>query len=245
MRLLACLTWFLLLLDFMGTFVRVYTSKRVFTWSELAALGVNFAWNRAVTIEGVMVTALLPYTSMDDLVSGRGPMAMGTSWRVAKSNTVDIRLPGGFKPAALTARPTIFRPEHPRCVPTCASSDDSAIGVDDLRSSMANTRVTVRGHLVCGGSRACVEGGCITGWVMVEAGKPRDGLMLQRAEDISPLEDHAGLCDSPNHPDIEVRATGLLLSNRRGPASQKGQPEGPQFLLDQATFCAIPSTAKP
>jgi hypothetical protein len=71
--------------DFAGPFVRVYTSKRSFTWSELAALGVDFAENRAVSVRGVVVTALLPYSSMDDLVSGRGPMAMGTSWRRVES----------------------------------------------------------------------------------------------------------------------------------------------------------------
>ena len=243
--------------DFEVTFARVYTSKRSFTWSELAALGVSFAWNQQVSLAGIKVTALLPYRSMDDLVSGRGPFGMGTSWRRVESREVDVRLPGGFKAAALTARPAPFNPRDPRSVPSCTSPDGPAIGVGDLQSRMVDTRITVRGHLVCGeGSTECTEGGCETywDWVVVDAGNPQRRLRLQRAEDSDPLPDYAGLCRSPKRPDIDVRATGLLLSrNPRVPrwkspqgsldylmarAGAKSEPKSPEYLLDQVTFCA-------
>ena len=222
--------------DFAGPFVRVYTSKRSFAWSELAALGVDFAWNRAVSVPGVVVTALLPYSSMDDLVSGRGPMAMGTSWRRVESDEVDIRLPGGFQAAALTVHPRGFNPRDPGKVPTCASPDAPALGVGDIRDGMANTRITVRGKLACGKDRQCIERGCgPPSLLLVDAGNPQHGILLQRPEDIAPLRDGSGLCDSPKPAKVEVRATGMFLSR-----SIRGHtPTGPQYLLDQVSMCAF------
>ena len=245
--------------DYMGAFARVYTSKHSFTWSELAALGVNFAGNQQVSVEGIKVKTLLPYKSMDDLISGRGPFALGTSWRTVESREVEVRLPAGFngfKAAALTMRPGPFNPRDPWSVPSCTSPDGPAIGVGDLQSNMVDTRITVRGHLVCGkGNSECMEGGCGRKhweWVVVDAGNPQRRLQFQRAEDSAPLEDYDGLCGSPKRPDVEVRATGLLLSrNPRVPRWNSPQgsldslmvraerrPESPDYLLDQVTFCA-------
>ena len=226
--------------DFEGLFVRVYTSKRSFTWSELAALGVDFAWNRAVSVRGVVVTALLPYSSMDELVSGRGPMAVGTSWRRVESSEVDIRLPGGFQAAALIVHPKGFNPQDPGSVPTCASPGAPAFGIRDLRESMANTRITVRGRLACGNDRPCTELGCgDPSLLLVDASNPERGILLQRPEDIAPLR--SGLCDAPKPAEIEVRAIGMLLSRTiRGHT-----PTGPQYLLDQVSVCAIRPTRGP
>ena len=129
------------------------------------------------------------------------------------------------------------------------------MGVGDLQSNMVDTRITVRGRLVCGEDlSACIEGGCNTRWewVMVDAGNPQRRLQFQRAEDSAPLEDYDGLCGSPKRPDVEVRATGLLLSmNPRVPRWNSPQgtldslmvraerrPKSHDYLLDQVTFCA-------
>jgi hypothetical protein len=225
--------------DYGGPFARVYTSKRSFAWSELAALGVDFAENRAGTVPGVVVTALLPYSSMDDLVSGSGPMAMGASWRRVESDEVDIRLPGGFKAAALTVHPKGFNPQDPEKVPACASLDAPALGVGDIRESMANTWITVRGRLACGNARECIERGCGPAvLLLVDAGNPKRGILLQRPEDISPLRDGSALCDSPKPVEIGVRVTGMLLST----IIRGHMPTGPKYLLDQVSICAIRPT---
>ena len=77
--------------------IRIFTAKRSFAWSDFLTLG--FTWSEFLRIgEGYgetsyskpaidvyTVSAIEPYQSMDDLASGRGVMASGTSWQKVPS----------------------------------------------------------------------------------------------------------------------------------------------------------------
>jgi hypothetical protein len=234
--------------DFEGLNVRVYTGAQSFTWSEVEALGVDFRRDDP-RLRGIKVTALLPYTSMDDLVSGRGPMAMGTSWRRVESDEVVLPLPAGFKAAAAPARPGKFDPRDRRSVPACPSPDTVQwIGVGDLRPSMASTWVTVRGSLgfdllPCDdtGSGCCND----AAWWVVDAKSPRSGVLLERAEDSGVLVTVG--CNLPEPPQIEVIATGLLVvpPDDPRPARRPHPARPPRYILDQVSVCAVLSLRKP
>jgi len=217
-----------------GLNVRVYTSARSFTWSQVEALGVDFRRDDP-RLRGIKVTALLPYASMDDLVSGHGPMAMGTSWRRVESDEVILPLPTGFKAAPPPARPGKFDPGDRRSVPACPSPAVQALGVGDLRPSMANTWVTVRGPLGLVGDW-CTETGCWEYWVVVDAGNPRTVLRLRYAE-CGSLD--AG--DASKPPQFEVMATGLLLVE----PDHLCLVRQPRYVLDQVRVCAILPLRKP
>jgi hypothetical protein len=230
--------------DFEGLDVQVYTSERSFTWSQVAALGVDFSYGHT-RLRGITVTALLPYVSMDDLASGRGPMAMGTSWRKVESNEVELPLPASFK-VAIPARPGKFEPGNLQNVPACPSPDAvKSVGVGEIRPSIVNTRVTLRGPLAfdaweCTSTElGC---GCAAHWLVVDARSPGTGVLLQRAEGIAPLSTDAG-CDGPKPtpPRIEVMATGLLVA----------RPDDPRlagrtrYILDNVRVCAVVPVGKP
>jgi len=241
--------------------VRVYTSAQTFTWSQVEALGVDFrrdgprfTWSqveapgvdfrRDPRLSGIKVTALLPYTSMDDLVSGRGPMAVGSSWRRVESDEVVLTLPAGFKAALPPARPGKFDPRDSRSVPACPSPDTvKSLAVGELRPGMANTWVTVRGPLGFA-ARSCIvadEGGgsnrCGANWLVIDVRNPSTGVLLQRAEDSELLD--AGYATKP--PEFEVMATGLLVV-RPDYSSLARQP---RYILDQVGVCAILPLRKP
>jgi len=122
---------------------------------------------------------------------------------------------------------------------------------------MVDTRITVRGRIVCRVvGDICMEHGCSTNWewVLADAGNPQAILRLQRAEDNGSIEDSGEFCGSRKHPDIDVLATGLLISRTpRRPhwkspegtldhlmarARAEAKPPDTHYLLDQATFCA-------
>jgi hypothetical protein len=228
--------------DFEGLNVRVYTSAQSFTWSQVEALGVDFRRDDR-RLRGIKVTALLPYTSMDDLVSGREPMAMGTSWRRVESDEVVLPLPASFKAAAPPALPGKFDPRDRRSVPACPSPDTVKwIRVGDVRAGMASTWVTVRGPLgldplPCDdtGSGCCND----AAWWVADARNPRTGALLERAEDSGVLATEG--CNLPEPPQVEVMATGLLVV--RPDYLHPARP--PQYILDQVSVCAVLPLRKP
>jgi hypothetical protein len=218
-----------------GLNVRVYTSAQSFTWSQVEALGVDFRRD-GPHLRGIKVAALLPYASMDDLAFGHGPMAMGTSWRRVESDEVILPLPTGFKAAPPPVRPGKFDPGDRRSLPACPSPAVQSLGVGDLRPSMANTWVTVRGPLGLVGDW-CTETGCWENWVVVDAGNPRTVLRLQHAED----DEFFDAGDATKSPQFEVMATGLLVVEPDHPRPARQ----PRYLLDQVRVCAILPLPKP
>jgi hypothetical protein len=173
---------------------------------------------------------------MDDLVSGRGPMAVGTSWRRVESDEGSLPLPTGFKAAPPPARPEKFDPGDRRSVPACPSPAVQSLGVGELRPSMANTWLTVRGPLGSESSR-CTESGCKENWVVVDARNPRTRLRLQRAEEGELLD--AGGTIKPGQ--FEVMATGLLGVE----PDYAHLARQPRYILDQVRVCAILPLRKP
>ena len=224
--------------------VRVYTSAQNFTWSQVEALGVDFRRD-GPRLSGIKVTALLPYTSMDDLVSGRGPMAVGSSWRRVESDEIVLPLPAGFKVEPPPARPGKFDPGDRRSVPACPSPDTvRSLAVGELRPSMANTWATVRGSLGFDARPCIVEDeagggskGCGANWLVIDARYASIGVLLQRAEESELLD--AG--DTAKPPQFEVMATGLLVVR----PNYSRLAREPRYLLDQVRVCAILPLRKP
>ena len=231
-----------------GVSGRLYTAARSVSWQQVAALGVDFRRGDP-RLRGVKVTALLPYTSIDDLTSGRGPMAMGTSWRRVESDEVVLPLPADFKVAPPAPRPPNFNPHDRRSVPACLSPDKvKSIRVGKLGPSMANTRVTVRGPLGLGGgvclddlsSQADWQGHCSANWMIVDPDNPKLGVLLCRAEELDPLRTSAGH-DLRQLAGIEFMAAGVLVVQ---PSYSRSTRER-KCILDEVTVCAVAQASTP
>jgi hypothetical protein len=222
---------------------RVYTTKKSLSWSDFKALGVDFRRGRGSggAISGVVVAALYPYRSIDDLTSGLGPMAMGSSWQRVSSSKIEVPLPDLSASAPQNAN---WAPFDPKALPTC-TSPGQVKSVGDIRPNMLETQVVLRGLLTLGTGWRCLAsscGPCDTGWKVVDPGGTR-GLILQPGES-GPSYSYGVLsCRKHVEPTpMDVVATGTLLPYDNSiPWSSSFLPEGGNgyYLLDQASLCAV------
>jgi hypothetical protein len=224
-----------------GPDARVYTSEQSFTWSQLEALGIDFRRDGAL-LRNVRVTALLPYVSMDDLVSKRGPLAMGTTWQRAESNERSLALPADFKAAAAPRSPTEFAPEDRRVVPACSARDKAhSVPIAKLSPPMANAHVAVRAHLdldseICHMKLSSAGySSCSSPWRLVAAKDSSDSVRIQRAEDAWPLAINGDSRPMRRLLPIEVVATGVLVVEPDFMCKAHRRC----YVLDQVKLCAV------
>jgi hypothetical protein len=226
-------------LYFQGPHVVAYLSRTSFSWSDFAALGVDFGRGK---LRGVVVSALYPYASLDELASASGPMATGTSWQRADSRETEI----ASIEVKGRARPSRFDLDDAAKLPTCASTEQ-AQPVGSIQSDMVDTRVSLRGILTLDKSwitplnRGGSGGGCRALWTVVDPGGARLSVSLRRAEDAYSLEANASGCQTPNLPRIEVIATGVLFFLGGGTSSYDER----HYLLDEASLCAVRPAPSP
>jgi hypothetical protein len=189
-------------------------------------------------IGAVEVSTLSPYGSMDALVSGRGALISGTSWRKEPAFLPEAILPD-FVNLPRKSRPPTFEPS---ALLPCAAIGQ-AQEVDSLRPDNLGARVTLRGFLTWDERWACLLSGgmCSTSWAMVGAKEGGPVVFIQRAGDELPLAYSSGGEDSvgqPQRPKVDAIATGTLF-----PYEDDEVMEGRTiYLLDDASVCAARSS---
>jgi hypothetical protein len=240
--------------------IRIFTAKHSLSWSDFLALGMN--WNaferisdntmetRAgrPTIDVYSVGSVHPYQSIDDLISARHPLVQGASWQKAPSprgaNPSEkgiVAVPQYVATRLQAVKGPVEQPLDLFHLPTCTSTD-GATPIADIRPSMTETRVSVRGTLTWNGDWACTMMGCDccnhcgTTWIVTDPKVPGNGMLLHPTGHRGNLGMGVKECEIPKTtPAIDVIATGLLLPSFR----VAGEPRYHRYVLDEATVCAV------
>jgi hypothetical protein len=245
--------------------IRIFTAQRSLSWSDFLALGMTWdefvrqsegygqARYSAPTIDVNSVASLSPYQSMDDLVSGRNLMVKGASWQKVPSPRGEdlsekgfVSLPKSVASRLQAVKAPDAKPLDLFHLPTCASTD-GATAIADIRPTMIEAPVSVRGTLTWTGDWACTlmgcEGGCCnhcsTTWIVTDPRMPGNGMLLHPKGHRGNLGMGANECEIPKAPSIDVIATGVLLPRPRQP----GEIPNHRYVLDEASLCAVGSEA--
>jgi hypothetical protein len=185
-------------------------------------------------VPDVTVAALSPFRSVDDLASGRGPLAIGSSWQRSTSASLDIPLAASFR-----VRPQAPQAFDPRELPPCLGSLP-AQPVADITPAMVGQRVSLRGILTWDTSWMCTLMGCeccnhcSTNWTIVDDTHAERRVLVQRSSDGAPLSFGALECKRPTPSRIEVMATGKLV-----PLDNTVSRSGFVHVIDQASLCVV------
>jgi len=215
-----------------GSCAVAYFVGSSFSWFDFQALDMRYhpGLRKAVT-----VSALYPYTTVDELAASSEPLGKRATWQRVDLIEDEIKMPNISREATAPRRPRGFGYEDVAKLPTCSSTSEA----QSLRNigAAVETRVSVRGILTLMGW-ACTLVGCAGGghccndcwaeWVLENAApKIRVLGLLQNMEPLGQVG--ANECHLPAKlPRVEVIASGVLVSNGHD-----------RYSLDEFNLCAV------
>lgn len=222
--------------------VEAYVAGTQLAWPNLEAMGKKFPVGVNAYCQ---VSRMVPYASMDDLASARGPFARrGMDFQQISSEALSVTLVGPVEEPVSPA-PSNVRdlPNFPDGIPVCASIE-KARSFAELDDHLAGQQVTVRGMLTfgpdwwctkvgCGADRGpCCINNCDTQWRLVDRAVPSREVRIARSM-------RANECKRPQPPLIDVVATGILLIDEGISSATAGDNMVDSFILDQANLCRV------